>query len=50
MTNISLEPIPKAGVVGTGRAGFPTHVKLARKANTVLINAGQCRRVRAPVA
>lgn len=39
---ISLEQIAEAGVVGAGGAGFPTHVKLAGKADTVLINAAEC--------
>ncbi len=29
-------------MVGAGGAGFPTHVKLAGKADTVLINAAEC--------
>ncbi|MBO7707281.1 MAG: hypothetical protein J6S42_01205, partial [Thermoguttaceae bacterium] len=31
-----------AGVVGAGGAGFPTHVKLSGKADTVVINAAEC--------
>jgi Na+-translocating ferredoxin:NAD+ oxidoreductase RnfC subunit len=42
MTRISLEQVADAGVVGAGGAGFPTHVKLAGKADTVLINAAEC--------
>lgn len=42
MTDISAEQIAAAGVVGAGGAGFPTHVKLAAKADTVLINAAEC--------
>ena len=38
----SIEKIRNAGVVGGGGAGFPTHVKLAAKADTVLINAASC--------
>jgi len=34
--------IAEAGVVGAGGAGFPTHVKLASKADTVLLNAAEC--------
>ncbi len=42
MTEISAEQIAAAGVVGAGGAGFPTHVKLASAADTVLINAAEC--------
>lgn len=42
MTEISLEQVAEAGVVGAGGAGFPTHVKLGAKADTVLINAAEC--------
>ena len=31
-----------AGVVGAGGAGFPTHVKLAARADTLLLNAAEC--------
>lgn len=39
---IRIEDISEAGVVGAGGAGFPTHVKLAAKADSVLINAAEC--------
>jgi Na+-translocating ferredoxin:NAD+ oxidoreductase RnfC subunit len=42
MTKITLQHIAEAGVVGAGGAGFPTHVKLAAKADTVLLNAAEC--------
>jgi Na+-translocating ferredoxin:NAD+ oxidoreductase RnfC subunit len=42
MTSISIDDIAEAGVVGAGGAGFPTHVKLAGRADTVLINAAEC--------
>ena len=42
MKNISVEQVAEAGVVGAGGAGFPTHVKLAGKADTVIINAAEC--------
>src|SRR3972149_6239570 len=42
MTKISIEQVAQAGVVGAGGAGFPTHVKLAGKADTVLVNAAEC--------
>ena len=38
----TLQDVFEAGVVGAGGAGFPTHVKLAGKADTVLINAAEC--------
>ncbi|MCL2304752.1 MAG: 4Fe-4S dicluster domain-containing protein [Planctomycetaceae bacterium] len=36
------ERIAQGGVVGAGGAGFPTHVKLGGKADTVVINAAEC--------
>ena len=42
MSPIALEAVREAGVVGAGGAGFPTHVKLAGSADTVLINAAEC--------
>jgi Na+-translocating ferredoxin:NAD+ oxidoreductase RnfC subunit len=39
---ITVEQIAEAGVVGAGGAGFPTHVKLSGKADTVVINAAEC--------
>ncbi len=36
------ELIQKAGVVGAGGAGFPTHVKLADGIETILINGTEC--------
>ncbi len=42
MAQATLDTIAEAGVVGAGGAGFPTHVKLAGKADTVLINAAEC--------
>ncbi len=42
MSNITVEAVAEAGVVGAGGAGFPTHVKLAAEADTVLINAAEC--------
>ena len=36
------ERIAQSGVVGAGGAGFPTHVKLGGKADTVVINAAEC--------
>jgi len=37
-----LKAIQEAGVVGAGGAGFPTHVKLAGQARTLIINAAEC--------
>ena len=42
MPRITVQEIAEAGVVGAGGAGFPTHVKLAAKADTVLVNAAEC--------
>ena len=42
MVDIAAQDIFEAGVVGAGGAGFPTHVKLAGKADTVVINAAEC--------
>ncbi len=38
----TVQDIAQAGVVGAGGAGFPTHVKLSARADTVLINAAEC--------
>lgn len=37
-----VEAIQKAGVVGAGGAGFPTHVKENAKAEYLIINAAEC--------
>jgi Na+-translocating ferredoxin:NAD+ oxidoreductase RnfC subunit len=42
MSKVTPAEIANAGVVGAGGAGFPTHVKLSAKADTVLINAAEC--------
>ncbi len=39
---ITLETIAAGGVVGAGGAGFPTHVKLAAQADTIILNAAEC--------
>ena len=36
------EKVKNAGVVGAGGAGFPTHIKLAAKADVFLVNAAEC--------
>jgi Na+-translocating ferredoxin:NAD+ oxidoreductase RnfC subunit len=42
MAGVTVDSIRAAGVVGAGGAGFPTFVKLAAKADTVLVNAAEC--------
>ncbi len=42
MSKITVKNVAEAGVVGAGGAGFPSHVKLAANADTVLINAAEC--------
>lgn len=34
--------VREAGVIGAGGAGFPTHVKLAAAAETVIVNGAEC--------
>ena len=34
--------VERSGIVGAGGAGFPTHVKLNAKADTVIINGAEC--------
>ena len=36
------EKVRLAGVVGAGGGGFPTHVKLNAKADTVIANGAEC--------
>jgi len=36
------EQVQQAGVVGAGGGGFPTHVKLMAKADTVIANGAEC--------
>lgn len=42
MSDISISDVFEGGVVGAGGAGFPTHVKLAGKADSLLLNAAEC--------
>ena len=42
MSGDILEQVKEAGVVGAGGAGFPTHVKLASQADTVIANGAEC--------
>jgi len=37
-----VEQVRKAGVVGAGGGGFPAHVKLSAKADTVIANGAEC--------
>jgi len=37
-----LDLVKDAGVVGAGGAGFPTHIKLASKAEYILLNGAEC--------
>ncbi len=37
-----VEQVRAAGVVGAGGGGFPTHVKLAAKADTIIANGAEC--------
>jgi len=37
-----VEQVRLAGVVGAGGGGFPTHIKLAAKADTVIANGAEC--------
>ena len=42
MKELIVEKIRNAGVVGAGGAGFPTHVKVNAKVDTVLVNGASC--------
>jgi len=37
-----VEQVKQAGVIGTGGAGFPTHIKLAAKVEYFLVNGAEC--------
>ena len=37
-----VEQVKQAGVVGAGGGGFPTHVKLAARADTLIANGAEC--------
>lgn len=37
-----LDLVREAGIIGAGGAGFPTHVKLAAKAEYILLNGAEC--------
>jgi len=42
MNSEFINRIMEAGTVGAGGAGFPTHVKLAAKAEYIIVNAAEC--------
>ncbi|MBC7263997.1 MAG: 4Fe-4S dicluster domain-containing protein [Chloroflexi bacterium] len=42
MADHIVDRVRSAGVVGAGGAGFPTHVKLAAKVDTVIANGAEC--------
>jgi len=42
VANDIVAKVRDAGVVGAGGAGFPTHVKLAAKVDTVIANGAEC--------
>lgn len=42
MAHPVVEQVRRAGVVGAGGAGFPTHVKLVAEVDTYLCNAAEC--------
>ena len=37
-----LDMVREAGVIGSGGAGFPTHVKLKAHAEYILLNGAEC--------
>jgi Na+-translocating ferredoxin:NAD+ oxidoreductase RnfC subunit len=37
-----VDQVKQAGVIGAGGGGFPTHVKLAAKADTIIANGAEC--------
>jgi Na+-translocating ferredoxin:NAD+ oxidoreductase RnfC subunit len=37
-----VEQVKQAGVIGAGGGGFPTHVKLAARADTIIANGAEC--------
>lgn len=39
---ILLDKVRDAGIIGAGGAGFPTHAKLASKAEYILLNGAEC--------
>ncbi len=39
---MTIKEIEKCGVIGAGGAGFPTHVKLNSRPDTIIVNAAEC--------
>jgi Na+-translocating ferredoxin:NAD+ oxidoreductase RnfC subunit len=39
---LTINEIQRLGIIGAGGAGFPTHVKLNSKPDTVIMNAAEC--------
>lgn len=39
---MNLQDIERLGIIGAGGAGFPTHVKLDSRPDTVILNAAEC--------
>ncbi len=39
---MSIQEIENCGVIGAGGAGFPAHVKLNSRPNTIIVNAAEC--------
>jgi Na+-translocating ferredoxin:NAD+ oxidoreductase RnfC subunit len=39
---LTIQEIQNLGIVGAGGAGFPTHVKLNSKPDTIIMNAAEC--------
>ena len=37
-----IDTIKKAGIVGAGGAGFPSHVKMNAKVDTIIVNGAEC--------
>lgn len=42
MNELVLEKVKKAGIVGAGGAGFPTHVKIKCNTEYVIVNCAEC--------
>ena len=42
MNSDFIESVKNAGVVGAGGAGFPTHIKLSAKVDTIIVNGVEC--------
>ncbi|MFT5700129.1 MAG: Na+-translocating ferredoxin:NAD+ oxidoreductase RnfC subunit [Desulforhopalus sp.] len=40
--NSIVSEIQENGIVGAGGAGFPTHIKVAAEASTIIVNAAEC--------